>query len=51
MKKRIMAIIALIAYIVFIVWFTVKDLPFLEQKLKEEAVKNSVEAEEKTALE
>ena len=50
MKKRIMAIIALIAYIIFIVWFTIKDLPKLNEKFKNNAEKNSVEASENGVL-
>ena len=46
MKKRVQAILGLIAYILFIIWFTIKDLPAINEKLKNGAEKNSVVVEE-----
>ena len=46
MKKRILAILGLIAYIAFVIWFTVKDLPPVEEIWKNATEKNSVNVEE-----
>lgn len=48
MKKRILAILGLIAYIAFIIWFTVKDLPPVEEIRENVTEKNSVNVEEMT---
>lgn len=46
MKKRILAILGLIAYLIFITWFTVKDLPPLDEMIENITGKNSVATEE-----
>ncbi len=46
MKKRILAILGLIAYIAFVIWFTVKDLPPLQEIWENVTEKNSDIVEE-----
>lgn len=51
MKKRILAILGLIAYLIFITWFTIKDLPPLDEMIENITGKNSVETTENTVSE